>query len=204
MAAQRPRSRTRWRATASSSAPPAPSSPRSATSIRTSVTRAGRGAVRRLESPSPFAARAVAPLRPSGAGQRGAHARQGERRAARAGSTCSCATTTRTSRRWCSPTTCSAASSTARMPGRVREKEGLSYSTFSSFNASALDEAGSFRVGAIFAPQNRSRVETRDPRGARTRGARRLHRRGGQGRQAGCCSSSGAWRARRTARSPTA
>jgi zinc protease len=50
-------------------------------------------------------------------------------------------------------------SSTARMPGRVREKEGLSYSTFSSFNASAFDEAGSFRIGAIFAPQNRSRVE---------------------------------------------
>jgi CheY-like chemotaxis protein len=41
----------------------------------------------------------------------------------------------------------------------VREKEGLSYSTFSSFNASAFDEAGSFRIGAIFAPQNRSRVE---------------------------------------------
>jgi len=49
--------------------------------------------------------------------------------------------------------------STARMPGRVREKEGLSYSTFTSFNASSFDEAGSFRVGAIFAPQNRVRVE---------------------------------------------
>jgi zinc protease len=41
----------------------------------------------------------------------------------------------------------------------VREKEGLSYSTFSSFNASAFDEAGAFRIGAIFAPQNRERVE---------------------------------------------
>jgi len=51
-------------------------------------------------------------------------------------------------------------SSTARMPGRVREKEGLSYSTFTSFNASAFDEAGAFRIGAIFAPQNRSRVES--------------------------------------------
>jgi zinc protease len=49
--------------------------------------------------------------------------------------------------------------STARVPGRVREKEGLSYSTFTSFNASAFDEVGSFRVGAIFAPQNRGRVE---------------------------------------------
>jgi zinc protease len=45
------------------------------------------------------------------------------------------------------------------VPGRVREKEGLSYSTFTSFNASAFDEVGSFRVGAIFAPQNRARVE---------------------------------------------
>jgi zinc protease len=50
-------------------------------------------------------------------------------------------------------------SSTARMPARVREKEGLSYSTFTSFNASAFDEAASFRIGAIFAPQNRDRVE---------------------------------------------
>ena len=50
-------------------------------------------------------------------------------------------------------------SSTARMPDRVREKEGLSYSTFTSFNASPFDEAGSFRIGAIFAPQNRDRVE---------------------------------------------
>jgi zinc protease len=50
-------------------------------------------------------------------------------------------------------------SSTARVPARVREKEGLSYSSFTSFNASAFDEVGSFRVGAIFAPQNRERVE---------------------------------------------
>src|SRR5256886_15186659 len=35
----------------------------------------------------------------------------------------------------------------------------FSYSTFTSFNASAFDEVGSFRVGAIFAPQNRGRVE---------------------------------------------
>ena len=50
-------------------------------------------------------------------------------------------------------------SSTARVPGRVREKEGLSYSTFTTFNASAFDEASAFRIGAIFAPQNRNRVE---------------------------------------------
>jgi zinc protease len=50
-------------------------------------------------------------------------------------------------------------SSTARVPARVREKEGLSYSTYTTFSSSALDEAASFRVGSIFAPQNRERVE---------------------------------------------
>jgi zinc protease len=49
-------------------------------------------------------------------------------------------------------------SSTARIPARVREKEGLSYSTFSSFNSSAFDANAAFRVGSIFAPQNRDRV----------------------------------------------
>ena len=50
-------------------------------------------------------------------------------------------------------------SSTARVPARVREKEGLSYSTYTSFASSAFDEAASFRVSSIFAPQNRERVE---------------------------------------------
>ena len=50
-------------------------------------------------------------------------------------------------------------SSTARVPARVREKEGLSYSTYTTFTSSALDEAAAFRVAAIFAPQNRARVE---------------------------------------------
>ncbi len=50
-------------------------------------------------------------------------------------------------------------SSTARVPARVREKEGLSYSTYTSFTSSALDEAAGFRVASIFAPQNRERVE---------------------------------------------
>ena len=50
-------------------------------------------------------------------------------------------------------------SSTARVPLRVREKEGLSYSTYTTFSSSALDEAGAFRVASIFAPQNRARVE---------------------------------------------
>ncbi len=49
--------------------------------------------------------------------------------------------------------------STARLPARIREKEGLSYSTYSGFSASQLDPLGSFRVASIFAPQNRARVE---------------------------------------------
>jgi len=50
-------------------------------------------------------------------------------------------------------------SSTARVPARVREKEGLSYSTYTTFTSSALDESAAFRVASIFAPQNRTRVE---------------------------------------------
>jgi len=51
-------------------------------------------------------------------------------------------------------------SSTARVPARVREKEGLSYSTYTTFSASTLDESAAFRVGAIFAPHNRERVRS--------------------------------------------
>ena len=50
-------------------------------------------------------------------------------------------------------------SSAARLPLRVREKEGLSYSTYSFFSASSLDPSASFGVEAIFAPQNKTRVE---------------------------------------------
>jgi len=50
--------------------------------------------------------------------------------------------------------------SSSRLAERVREKEGLSYSTGSSFGASPLDESAWFRLSAIFAPQNRTRVET--------------------------------------------
>ena len=49
--------------------------------------------------------------------------------------------------------------SSGRLPARVREKEGLSYSTYSMLNAGQLDAAGSFGVSAIYAPQNRDRVE---------------------------------------------
>ncbi|HUQ24947.1 MAG TPA: insulinase family protein, partial [Burkholderiales bacterium] len=50
-------------------------------------------------------------------------------------------------------------SSTARLPARVREKEGLSYSTFSTVRTNPFDDAAVFGVSAIFAPQNRARVE---------------------------------------------
>ncbi len=50
-------------------------------------------------------------------------------------------------------------SSAARLPARVREKDGLSYSTYAHFSASALDESASFGVASIFAPQNSERIE---------------------------------------------
>jgi zinc protease len=50
-------------------------------------------------------------------------------------------------------------SSTARLPARIREKEGLSYSTYSWFSADSLDDAAGFWVSSIFAPQNKERVE---------------------------------------------
>jgi zinc protease len=49
--------------------------------------------------------------------------------------------------------------SDARLPRRIREKEGLSYSVGSWLRASAEDEAGEFGVYAIYAPQNRARLE---------------------------------------------
>ena len=50
-------------------------------------------------------------------------------------------------------------SSTGRIPARVREKEGLSYSTYTTFLSNPFDAAADFRVSSIFAPQNRERVE---------------------------------------------
>jgi len=49
--------------------------------------------------------------------------------------------------------------SSARLPARVREKEGLSYSTYSYLSAGSLDAAGAFGLSSIYAPQNRDRVE---------------------------------------------
>lgn len=49
--------------------------------------------------------------------------------------------------------------SDARLPRRIREKEGLSYSVGSWLSASSQDEVGEFGVYAIYAPQNRTRLE---------------------------------------------
>ncbi len=49
--------------------------------------------------------------------------------------------------------------SSGRLPARVREKEGLSYSTYSHFSANAQDPAAGFGVSATYAPQNRERIE---------------------------------------------
>ncbi len=48
----------------------------------------------------------------------------------------------------------------SRLADRIRQREGLSYGVGSSFNASALDEAGSFSAYAIAAPANIGKVET--------------------------------------------
>ena len=48
--------------------------------------------------------------------------------------------------------------SQARIPDRVREKEGLSYAAGSGFSASPFDDNGSVFIYAIFAPENLERV----------------------------------------------
>jgi zinc protease len=50
-------------------------------------------------------------------------------------------------------------SSDSRLIRRIREKEGLSYSVGSFLSADSFFERGSFGVFAIYAPQNRARVE---------------------------------------------
>jgi zinc protease len=50
--------------------------------------------------------------------------------------------------------------SDSRLLRRIREQEGLSYSVGSYLSADSLDERGVFGVYAIYAPQNRARLET--------------------------------------------
>ncbi len=47
----------------------------------------------------------------------------------------------------------------SRLATRIRQKEGLSYGVGSSFNASPLDESGSFFANAIYAPENADKLE---------------------------------------------
>ncbi|NDY82874.1 insulinase family protein [Orrella sp. NBD-18] len=51
-------------------------------------------------------------------------------------------------------------SETSRLWMRVREKEGLSYNVRSSLSVSAFEPNGTWSVYAIFAPENRKKVET--------------------------------------------
>ena len=51
-------------------------------------------------------------------------------------------------------------SSSARLPRRIREKEGLSYSTYAWFRADSQDAVAKFGASAIFAPANKARVES--------------------------------------------
>lgn len=46
----------------------------------------------------------------------------------------------------------------SRLATRIRQQEGLSYGVGSFFNASALDESGSFGAYAIYAPENAERL----------------------------------------------
>jgi zinc protease len=49
--------------------------------------------------------------------------------------------------------------STARLPARIRERDGLSYGIYAYLSASSLDETGRFGIEASYAPQNKARIE---------------------------------------------
>lgn len=51
-------------------------------------------------------------------------------------------------------------SADSRLWRRIREQEGLSYNVTSSLSASAFDVHGEFSIYAIYAPENRTRVES--------------------------------------------
>jgi zinc protease len=50
-------------------------------------------------------------------------------------------------------------SETSRLWMRIREKDGLSYNVRTRLNVSSFEQSGSWSVYAIFAPENRQRVE---------------------------------------------
>ena len=47
----------------------------------------------------------------------------------------------------------------SRLATRIRQKEGLSYGVGSQFNANAVDKSGGFTAYAIYAPENRDKLE---------------------------------------------
>ncbi len=47
----------------------------------------------------------------------------------------------------------------SRLATRIRQKDGLSYGVGSGFNASSLDEFGTFQANAIYAPENAEKLE---------------------------------------------
>lgn len=51
-------------------------------------------------------------------------------------------------------------SANSRIMERIRQKDGISYGGNSAFSASPLDDEASFTIEAIFAPQNRAKLET--------------------------------------------
>ncbi|WP_430229196.1 M16 family metallopeptidase [Nitrosomonas communis] len=51
-------------------------------------------------------------------------------------------------------------SADSRLWRRIREQEGLSYNVASSLSASAFEEQGEFSIYAIYAPENRARIES--------------------------------------------
>ena len=51
-------------------------------------------------------------------------------------------------------------SADARLSRRIREQEGLSYSVRSWLSAGSIDAVGEFGISAIYAPQNRARIES--------------------------------------------
>ncbi|SDY53672.1 pitrilysin family protein [Nitrosomonas sp. Nm33] len=51
-------------------------------------------------------------------------------------------------------------SADSRLWRRIREQEGLSYNVASTLSASTFDEQGEFNIYAIYAPENRARVES--------------------------------------------
>jgi zinc protease len=46
----------------------------------------------------------------------------------------------------------------SRLAERIRQREGISYGVSSFYNAHSIDQAGSFGVWAMYAPENRERL----------------------------------------------